>query len=143
VITLVLDASVAVKWPLPAADDALKPKALELLNAYVHGQIQFIVPDIFWAEFGNALWQAVRQGRHSASDAKIAISSALDRDFPVVPSRDLLPSALAIALRFGRTVYDSIYVALAEAMRCDMVTADERLANALAAYFPVKWLGAM
>jgi predicted nucleic acid-binding protein len=143
VITLVLDASVAVKWPLPVADDALKAKALELLNGYVNGQIQFIVPDIFWAEFANALWKAVRQGRHSASDAKIAISSALERDFPVVPSRDLLPSAFAIALRFGRTVYDSIYVALAAAMRCDMVTADERLANALAAYFPVKWLGAM
>ena len=141
--TLVLDASVAVQWPLPAADEALKAKAVELLHSYVNGQIQFIVPDIFWAEFANVLWKAVRQGRYSVNDAKTAISSALDRDFPVVPSKNLLPAAFAIALRFGRTVYDGIYVALAEAMGCDLITADERLANALAAYFPVKWLGAM
>jgi predicted nucleic acid-binding protein len=27
--------------------------------------------------------------------------------------------------------------------KCDLITADERLANALAARFPVKWLGAL
>jgi predicted nucleic acid-binding protein len=143
VTTVVLDASVAVKWPLSGADEPLKPPALELLQRYVDGQIQFIVPDIFWAEFANALGKAVRQGRHSAKSATTAISSALGRNFPVVPSKDLLPSAIAIALKFGRSVYDSIYVALAQEMGCDMITADERLANALAAYFPVKWLGAM
>jgi hypothetical protein len=31
---------------------------------------------------------------------------------------------------------------LAVQSKADLVTADERLANALAAHFPVKWLGA-
>jgi predicted nucleic acid-binding protein len=53
----------------------------------------------------------------------------------------VLDQALIIAIRFDRTAYDSVYVALAESRRTQLVTADERLANALAAYFPVKWLG--
>jgi predicted nucleic acid-binding protein len=34
-------------------------------------------------------------------------------------------------------------VALARESSIELITADERLANALAAYLPVKWLGAM
>ena len=45
-------------------------------------------------------------------------------------------------LRPYRAVYDCLYVALAVQSKSDLVTADERLANALAARFPVKWLGA-
>jgi predicted nucleic acid-binding protein len=40
-------------------------------------------------------------------------------------------------------VYDSLYVALATLTNSQLITADERLANSLAARFPVKWLGAM
>jgi predicted nucleic acid-binding protein len=51
-------------------------------------------------------------------------------------------SAFAIAAQFKRSVYDSVYVALAMSLQTHLVTADERLANALAAYLPVRWLGA-
>ena len=51
--------------------------------------------------------------------------------------------AFAIATSFDRTVYDSVYAALAVVMKGHLITADERLANALAAYLPVKWLGAV
>ena len=48
----------------------------------------------------------------------------------------------SIAITFDRTVYDSLYVALAISHNTSLVTADERLANAVAARLPVKWLGA-
>jgi predicted nucleic acid-binding protein len=54
-----------------------------------------------------------------------------------------LKAAFAIANTYGRTVYDSLYVALAVMAKAEMVTADERLANALAAHLPVKWIGGM
>ena len=33
-------------------------------------------------------------------------------------------------LRFNVTAYDAVYLALAEALRCDLVTADARLGRA-------------
>jgi predicted nucleic acid-binding protein len=48
-----------------------------------------------------------------------------------------------IATAFQRTVYDALYVALAVTSKAQFVTADERLANAMAAHLPVKWLGSI
>jgi predicted nucleic acid-binding protein len=55
----------------------------------------------------------------------------------------LIDSAFQIATAFERTVYDCLYVALAVHSNAQLITADERLANSLAAQFPVKWLGAI
>jgi predicted nucleic acid-binding protein len=66
-----------------------------------------------------------------------------DRNFPSVSSLALLEDAFAIASAFDRTVYDGLYVALALMSKTELITADERLANALAAHLPVKWLGSL
>jgi predicted nucleic acid-binding protein len=47
-------------------------------------------------------------------------------------SRRLLPEALDIAFRYQRSIYDSVYVALALQEGCPLVTADRRLYDALA-----------
>ncbi len=139
--TLVLDASVAAKWFLPAASEPLRDEALELLKGYAAGDLRFLVPDLFWPELGNIFWKAVRQQRWSQAEAEAALGSARDRNFPTLPSLPLLGDAFSIASAFDRSVYDSLYVAAALAAKTDLVTADERLANALAAHLPVKWLG--
>ena len=54
----------------------------------------------------------------------------------------LLDSAFAIAQQYNRSFYESLYVALAVAQQATLITADEKLANATAAYLPAKWLGA-
>lgn len=139
---LVLDASVAVKWSVPAAGENLVPQAFRLLDRYVANDFDFIVPDIFWAELGNIFWKGVRLQRWSHDSAEIAALDIRMRDFTTLPSKDLFVEALQIALAHQRTVYDCLYVALAVRSSTDFITADERLANALAAYLPVKWLGA-
>ena len=102
----------------------------------------FLVPDLFWVELASALWKAARRREISPDDAMSALSFVRDLGIATIPCADLVPQALLLALSHGRTVYDNLYVVLAMQSQSEMVTADERLANALAARFPVKWLGA-
>lgn len=139
----VIDASVAAKWFLPARGETLADEALELLGRYAKAEIRFVVPDLFWAEFGNVLWKAVRQGRWTKVAAETAIAVMKGRGLLTIPSHKLLDEAFAIATVFDRTVYDSLYVALAVDSKAHLITADEKLANALAAHLPVKWLGSV
>lgn len=138
---LVLDASVAIKWAMPMAREPLTDESVRLLKRYVDGEIEFIVPDVFWAEVGKVLWKGARQRRWRQDEAKAVAAEMKARDFVTVSSVLLLPEALRIAFVYDRSVYDCLYVALAVQSKTDLITADERLAIALAAHLPVKWLG--
>ena len=140
--TFVVDASVGAKWTSPEIVEPLADRADRFLRAYVEGTVQVVVPDVFWIEIGNFLWKAAKRGEITAVLARRGLEAMLNRDFPTVPSRAVLPEALKIAVDFGRTVYDSTYVALAVATGNELLTADERLVNALGSRFPVRWLGA-
>jgi predicted nucleic acid-binding protein len=139
---LIPDASVAAKWCLPAQEEPLAEEAIALLNGYEKGELRFVVPDLFWAELANVLWKAVRRGRCAQQSAEVALSAMRERAVPTVSSAQLLDSAFAIACAFDRSVYDCLYVALAVQAKGQFITADQRLANSLAAHLPVKWLGA-
>ena len=140
--SVVVDASVAVKWCLPSVVEELVAEAEELLASSRRDEIRFLVPDLFWVELANALWKAVRRGELSADHAASAISFVRDLGIETLASVDLVSQALDLALTHDRTVYDSLYVALAMQSKTELITADERLADAMAARFPVKWLGA-
>jgi predicted nucleic acid-binding protein len=139
---IVVDASVAAKWFLPENGEPLADRALALLNKYDKKGVQFVVPDLFYVETASAIWKAVRAERVPRTFGDQALALLTQREFPTVPSLKLLDKAFQIATAFERTVYDSIYVALAVQTNSQLITADERLANSLAAHFPVKWLGA-
>ena len=139
----VLDASVALKWAVPPASEPLASESLQLLRQYAHGEIDFLVPDIFWAEIGNVLWKGSRQRRWTQATAEHIAAEMKAQKFTTVPSLALMTDALKIAFTYDRAVYDCLYVALAIQSKVEMITADERLANALASYLPVKWLGAL
>ena len=141
--TFVLDASIAVKWAIPLAREPLTDESLQLLKRYIGGEVEFSVPDVFWAEVGNVLWKGTRQRRWHRHEAEAVMADMKARDFATVSSLLLLPEALRIAFAYDRSVYDCLYVALAIESKSEMITADERLANALAAHLPVKWLGAL
>jgi predicted nucleic acid-binding protein len=138
-----VDASVAVKWFLPASAEPLADRAVALLDQFDRKEIQFVVPDLFHVEIASAIWKAVRVGRVSRTFGDQALVLLTQREFATVPSLKLLDEAFLIAADYGRTVYDSLYVALAIQTESQLITADERLANSLAARLPVKWLGAV
>ncbi|MBI2359925.1 MAG: type II toxin-antitoxin system VapC family toxin [Deltaproteobacteria bacterium] len=121
---LVVDASVAIKWFLPEIHgDA----ALRLLE----GEYALRVPDLIFSEFGNVLWKRFRKGQISRKEAIVTTEALLALPLQVESSQSLIPAALEIACSAHRTVYDSLYLAVAIAYQCRVVTADSKLHNAL------------
>jgi predicted nucleic acid-binding protein len=139
----VLDASVAAKWFLSPNDEEFTTEALALLRRFSQREALFIIPDLFWAEIGSVFRKAIRLGRFDQTSAQSAFIYLENCDLPTYSSAVLLHKAFEIAITYNRSVYDSLYVALAVQSRAPLVTADERLANSLAARFPIKWLGAI
>lgn len=136
----VLDAGVAAKWFLPSDTEPLSNEALGLLQRYRKGQVDFAVPDLFFAEFANVLWKAERHGRCTLAAADAAIERIVHAGFRSFPSSVLIAPAIQIARAYVRTVYDSIYIALAIQIKAQVITADEKLVNSLAGRLPVIWL---
>ena len=64
-------------------------------------------------------------------EAQEIIRQFLAMPFEIHDSESLLPTAFEIAITTQRTVYDSMYVALAFQQDTACITADERLVNAL------------
>lgn len=123
----VVDASVAVKWIVRAPDSDRAILVLESAD-------QLVAPDLLLSEVGNAIWkQRLLGGNRRAETPPDRIDRwILGLPIEMVPSRDLLNLAIRVAFRYGRSVYDSIYVALALTAGSPLVTADRKLARALA-----------
>ncbi len=86
------------------------------------------VPAIFGAEVTSALRMLVLRGELSPARANAAreqVRTVRTIQYPFEPFSDRVWE-----LRANLTVYDAWYVALAEWLGTDLVTADERLANA-------------
>ena len=139
--TWVVDANVAAKWLLPATGEGLLDQANHLVALHVRRDLQLLAPDLIEAEIGNVLWKAVRRNRISQAEAENSLRRFSDLSIQVVPTSDLLGRALQIAVACDRSFYDSLYVALALTTNTELITADERLVNALGSRFPVRWLG--
>lgn len=136
-----MDANVAAKWLLPAAGERLLDQANHLIALHIGRELQLLAPDLIEAEIGNVLWKAVRRNRINRVDAEKSLRRYTELSIHTVPTSDLLDDAFRIAVACERSFYDSLYVALAVSTRTELITADERLVNALAGRFPVRWLG--
>ena len=64
---MVLDAGTAAKWFLPSDGEPLTQQAVRLLQRYASDEARFIVPDLFWLEFGDILRIGRTQGQHTRS----------------------------------------------------------------------------
>jgi predicted nucleic acid-binding protein len=129
----VLDSSVALKWVLAEADSA---KAIRLRNEYSNGIHELLSPDIFTPEIANALASAEPQKRIRTGESAIFLNDILSAAPSLHLSAPLLIRAMEMAISTKRAVYDCIYLALAEAESCEMVTADDQFARGLRASYP-------
>jgi predicted nucleic acid-binding protein len=123
VTRFVVDASVAIKWYLTEEHSA----AAALLLADEHERI---APELIIVESAQVLAKRERRGEISAPDAQASLAALRDSTH-LEESASLVNAAFDIAIAHHRSVYDSLYVALALRETCQLVTADRRLYNAL------------
>jgi predicted nucleic acid-binding protein len=137
----VVDASAAAKWILPGPDEPLRREALQLSQSFLAGEMDIVAPDFFWVEMGSVLWKAARSNRIDAREFEEALDILYSHEIESVPTKAHVPRALSIAMEFSRSVYDSLYIAVAESLETRVITADQKLVNAVASKLPVVWLG--
>ena len=130
---LVIDSSVVVKWYVAEHDSA---QAAVLFQMWTNDAIELFAPDLLPIEVGNILWKKQRIGAMTPTQVEKTASTVIALTIPWSDSHELLPQAISIAIKHDRTVYDSIYLALAIRLGCPFVTADDRLANAVAPHIP-------
>jgi predicted nucleic acid-binding protein len=122
-MTLVVDASVAVKWVLPEAGS-------DRAAAITAADTDLIAPSLACAEIGSAIWRAVLRGDVDAAEARGELRLAMAHYQRIVPLEEIADRAIELATRLRHPIYDCFYLALAERERCPMITADRRLVAA-------------
>lgn len=121
----VVDASVAVKWFIP---EIHSEDARRLL---IEGN-ELVAPELLLTEVGNILWKKHLAGELEAVEAREIIVELGRLPMRIVRMVPYIENALALAIKYRRTVYDCIYLALAIHEGSRFVTADRKLSNALA-----------
>src|SRR5882762_4960877 len=101
-----VDAGVAVKW---FVSEAFSDEA----SAWLEGEPDLFVPELFFAEVPNVLWKKVIRRQMTEDDARMA------------------EAALDLALSLTRSAYDCCYLAVARAYEAPLVTADQKLLEAV------------
>ena len=120
----VVDASVVVKWFVPEIHSDAARRLLVLPHEYV-------APDLLFAETANTIWKKIRRGELTAEEGPQLVADVGRIAVDTVSCRALAEDAHALANATGRTVYDSMYVALAVRLNTRAITADDRLEAAL------------
>lgn len=120
----VVDASVAIKWFIP---ERLSEAAGRLHQA----KHNLSVPAFFWLEIGNVLAKKIRRGELTGEEGDFVLKEL--RRLPLQRHADerLFRPAYALALQTQRSLYDCLYLALAEVIDGLMVTADRKFYAAL------------
>ncbi len=128
---IVVDASVLVKVVLkePGWDEIeLDSNTATLDYALVEGM--------------NAIWKAIRRGRIAEETGKtlIAVLKLIGSGMLTFEAQNFFERGLEIALKENVTIYDALYIALAEALKAELLTADEKQYYAAKNYVEAKLL---
>ena len=94
---------------------------------------EILAPALWEAEIANVVWMAVRAGVLPPRQAPIRLTLAARLGVRSVPIRALWQGALVRSMQAGVTVYDTLFVELAERERLPLATFDRKLIQAFPA----------
>jgi predicted nucleic acid-binding protein len=114
-VSVVIDASVALKWVL---DEPGREAADALLDE------ELVAPALWLLEAANALWRRARRGELTDAEAKARLLELRNAPVTTSPIEDDLIAAADLASALGHPVYDCLYLAAAIREDAYVVTAD-------------------
>jgi predicted nucleic acid-binding protein len=116
-VSVVIDASVALKWVL---DEPGKEAADALLEE------ELIAPALWLLEAANALWRRTQRGEISGEEAKERLTELYNAPVTTTAIEDDVLAAADLAHVLDHPVYDCLYLAVAIGEHTHVVTADSR-----------------
>ena len=124
----VVDASVLVKWFLHEKE-ADRDRALALREFHISGRSTLFIPQLALLEVLNAVRFSPKADEE---DGEMALETLHDLHLETRPAElDLLRKANAISWGYKITIYDALYVGLAEQVGHPLITADEVMVKKL------------
>ncbi len=90
--------------------------------------------DLSFAESANVIWKHIYQLKRIPSgeaDMRAEMLVKLIKYSKIYLSRDFLPESTVIAVKYGITVYDSLFITLAKTLDLKFATTDEKLRKRL------------
>lgn len=137
-----VDASLVLKLVLPEADS---DRAHRLWRSWLETDTEVLAPEHLALKATSVIPTHVYRGLISPETGRRAFDALHAQAMTLIPSGPLNVRAWELAEQFGRpTAYDAYYLALAEALGCELWTADRRLVNAVSPTWSwVKWLGSV
>lgn len=117
----VIDANMGVKW---FSQEENFEKARALLNLHITGEILLVVPELFFYEVINAL----KYKKTTEESIKKAIEELFNFQLEKIDlSEKISMMALEISLKYKLSIYDALYLALAELLDIHLITADKKI----------------
>jgi predicted nucleic acid-binding protein len=124
----VVDASVIVKWFLHQ-QEADRDRALALRDLHISGRSTIFIPQLAILEVLNAIRFSTKA---EEEDGETALETLQDLNLEIKATDvTLLRKANAIAWAYKITIYDALYVGLAEQVGYPLITADEVMVKKL------------
>ncbi len=121
---VILDASVVTKCLVTETDS-------DLAIALSMQDLNRLAPDFLLIECANATWKKVRRKQLNQLQANQILTALNLLPITLVPSRHIVGAAMVVAMELDRSVYDSLYIALAMAKKSYVITADRNLYNSV------------
>lgn len=121
----VVDTSALIRLFVP---DGPLPNDFEgFLRGVERGLNIAIAPELLMAEAANVINKKQRSGELSESEGDQLLSDILSVPIRLFPHRPILPRAFELARAHNLTVYDTLYLALAEEHGAVIFTGDRKL----------------
>ena len=121
----VVDTSALIRLFVP--DGQLPNNFEEFLRGVERDLNMAIAPELLLAEAASVLNKKQKLGELTEGESNQLLSDVLSLPIRLFSHRPLLPRAFTLARKYGLTVYDTLYLALAEEHSAVIFSADRKL----------------